>query len=374
MAKQILNKWDGLIAFTLAGLVIAHYTFPGHILWVHMLLFWLFQIPILIGGVTRGVRGGILTASIASILLLPHALGLSQHHGLSANAIWMDLISLFVIGFATGWLRDRWRMEQEQGERVRDLRNLQEILRAIANELRSPVTALRGLIIALGPSTGRRPGVAAATQAMDAALRPVEDLVERLDLLRVDSKMGLVRLDHILEAAQAQIERFHGKVPTVSIEWNCNPMTIPASPSSLGASVAALILQWSDLAEQVRIVVSRAPGYAVLNIRSSKPDIDRSSRDPLPPISCLAIARQAIGAHGGRIEHLPDEEEGPRIQVLIPSALRVRPLAEEPIAGGAGDPWAINGDTQPPSQPGPPATFETIGFTDPSSVESAGRR
>jgi hypothetical protein len=59
MSHTSLTKWDAVIALSLGGLMIAHYGIHPRVLWVHVLLFWLFQVPILIGSLTRGVRGGL---------------------------------------------------------------------------------------------------------------------------------------------------------------------------------------------------------------------------------------------------------------------------------------------------------------------------
>jgi hypothetical protein len=316
-----MTRWDALIVFTLGLLTVAHYTVPTHVLWIHILLFWLFQVPILIGGFTRGVRGGLSTAIVATVLLFPHAVGLSRHHGLSANTIWMDLASLYVIGLATGWLRDRWRKEQEMGERIRELTNVDEILHALRRELQGPVSSIRGLLYSLDPFQRQQPGVVPAIRALDASFSSIENLNQRLQVIRVDSKMRLVGLDRILASAQKYLHGVTYPTPMVTLEWRCAPPRIPASNLGLSSSLASLILHLTPPAVGVWVIVSKAPGWVVIELRPMGTDLPPSFSQS----TCsLAIASQVIRAHGGRVEdHLGDLKD-PRLRVCLPTVLRIR--------------------------------------------------
>lgn len=324
-----MTRMDFGIGATLVVLAAAHYSVSAHVLWIHVILFWLFQVPILLGGVTRGFRGGLMTASLAAVMLLPHAVGLSRHHGLSANAIWMDLATLFIIGGTTGWLRDRLQREKEMGERVRELTSLKRFNAALQQDLSGPVRATRGLLLSLEPMRARSPALAPSLHGMDLALEGIESLIVRLRALRIDPRLGLVRLDRVLEATQERLTEANGSAPTLKIEWLCQSLLLPASVVSLGSAIATLLRDLMPPGSEVRLSVSTQTGSVLLDIRQVSPPFLDGAPFISPPKTSLEIAYQVIRAHGGRVEGALSDD-GPGLRVFLPTMLRIRPLPQHP--------------------------------------------
>jgi hypothetical protein len=326
MGPARITRWDISVILILGLLSLAHYTVSAHTLWIHAILFWLFQIPVLIGGCTRGVRGGLAVAAVTSAAFFPHALGLSRHHGLSANTIWMDLASLFIIGLTTGWLRDRWHRQMEMGERIRDLGNLNRILKALCGDLRAPVPAIRGLIVSLEPLKNRTPALAFAVHSMDRSLSRLEEVFEHLESFRIDQKMGYVRLDRILTAMQGHLRRIASPVPAVRIDWSCSPPMVPANVASLSSSLACLIMHLAPRAQEVGLRITRASNWTSLDIYCHETTDDEEPATFRPPLVSFEVACLVIQAHGGVVERMPVGSDARYLRVHIPTTIRVRPI------------------------------------------------
>ncbi len=320
-----LTRWDVTVALSLIGLLVAHYTVPAHAVWIHIVLFWLFQIPVLIGGATRGVRGGLATAIFITVALSPHVLGLNHHHhGLSANAIWMDLVSLYIIGALTGWLRDQWRRQAEHGEKIRDLENLGRLLTAFRRDLCGPAAGMRGHLVSLEPLQRRTPALIPAVREMSAFLRSLEMLADGLGSLRIDQRIRLVPLDAVIAATEAHLQRIGAPVPTIRVLWQCKPPSIPASVVSIGAALATLIMRFAGPPEETSVTIMRRPGWVVLDLRARGTAPYEGAVPPYSPAGSYEMACQVIRAHGGFVENRSPGFELSLLRVGLPAFVRVR--------------------------------------------------
>lgn len=323
--RRSWTRWDALILLSLGSLTIAHYAVDARHLWAHMVLFWLFQVPTLIGALTGGVRGGVATATLTSVLLFPHAIGLSQHHGLSANAIWMDLANLYVVGLAAGLLRDRWRKEQERGESMRYLRGLGTIMAALRRDLASATDQSSGLLVSLEAQANQAPALTPVVRALRQSLNPIEVLASHLGILRADPKLKLVRLDRVLAATEQHLQRC-APSRTIRIDWRCAPPVLPASLISLSTSLAVLVLHMAESSSAVQITVSKVRGWVALTLR---PDEAGAPRRPVRlPVSSLEVAREVIRANGGRLD-TESRSTAPHhpVRICIRSVLPIRDLS-----------------------------------------------
>lgn len=313
-------RFDAAALGLVGALLAAHYAVPPHVLWIHALLSWAFLIPVLVAAANRGLRGGLGVAALTSVGLAPHAFGLSRIHGLSANTIWMDLVTLLVAGGTSGWLRDRWRLEEERGERIRSLRFLARIHGALERDLGCAVPSIRGLLVSLDPFKSRVPGIAPALRAMDHSIAAIESLMSDLLLLRLDSRFGFVRLDRVLETARERLNRVAADAPPISVIWRSSPALIPGSQFSLGTAIAALVLHAAPDGSPVDIVVLGEQEGALIEIHPRA-----GSRDSMaPPSSTRELACQVIEAHGGWVADLL-ADPSPRVSVFVPAMLRIRP-------------------------------------------------
>jgi len=123
-----------------AGLLLisfCHYLTPAeHYHW-HVIYQQIYYIPILLGAVWYGLRGGILASVAASTLYIPHILLHWSHVPLYRFSQMVSILMFLIFGALGGHLIDRLRQEREvQRETAVQLRRANEQLHATFERLR----------------------------------------------------------------------------------------------------------------------------------------------------------------------------------------------------------------------------------------------
>jgi two-component system sensor histidine kinase HydH len=161
----------------------------------------LYYVPIVLGGIWFALRGGIVTAIIASLLYTPHVLYHWQHHPSIALEQYLEIVLYNVIGCITGFLAQRERQQKhryqkaaetlegsyrklrEQADQIIEIEDqlrradrlsaLGELSAGMAHEIRNPLGSIKGTAEIL------REGVAAddpKSEFADILIREVDRL------------------------------------------------------------------------------------------------------------------------------------------------------------------------------------------------------
>jgi signal transduction histidine kinase len=177
----------GILAAVLT-ISLLHYLTPArHEHW-HVVYQRLYYIPILLGAVRYGIRGGLAFAAIIAISYLPHILLQWQHAPLYRSNQLAEIVMFLVFGAVAGFLIDRIR-----GERERNRATAEELAKA-NKQLRSTFQRLRLLdrMSALGAlSAGiaheiRNPlgGVSGAVEILDSMTEPGDERHEFVQIVK----------------------------------------------------------------------------------------------------------------------------------------------------------------------------------------------
>lgn len=161
-----------IIAGCLLLVTALHYLTTTRMVGAHDVYRRLYYVPIVLGGVWFALRGGALTAIVASLLYMPHVLFHWQHQPTIALEQYLEIILYNVIGCLTGFLSQRERQQklryqktaetlegsyrklreqadqiieiEEQLRRADRLSALGELSAGMAHEIRNPLGSIKG--------------------------------------------------------------------------------------------------------------------------------------------------------------------------------------------------------------------------------------
>ncbi len=190
-----------IIAAFLLLVTALHYLTTTQMVNAHDIYRRLYYVPIVLGGVWFALRGGIVTAILASLLYMPHVLFHWQQNPTIALEQYLEIVLYNVIGCLTGFLAQRERQQkyryqkaaetlegsylklreqadqiieiEEQLRRADRLSALGELSAGMAHEIRNPLGSIKGTAEIL------RDGVAAD----DPKLEFAEILIKEVDRL-----------------------------------------------------------------------------------------------------------------------------------------------------------------------------------------------
>ncbi len=144
----------GIVALTIAihyGWILEPLFGPSH--WIHAIHGRLCYIPIVIAASWFGLRGGLYTATVISVLVMPFILttAADSPHELSGEVV--EIVFYFAIAILAGWLVDRElsiRRKQEetqlQLERSHRLAMVGRMAASVAHEIKNPLASIKGAV------------------------------------------------------------------------------------------------------------------------------------------------------------------------------------------------------------------------------------
>ncbi len=165
------GKKISIILVLLLGITILHYQTTIHAENYHDIYRRLYYIPIVLDGLWFRLRGGVITALIASLIYLPHVLFQWGHHRILPLEQYLEIVLYNIIGFLTGYLAHKeWLQKcryqeaarslessyqtlreqtdmiiefEQQMEKTARLSTLGELSAGLAHEIRNPLASIR---------------------------------------------------------------------------------------------------------------------------------------------------------------------------------------------------------------------------------------
>lgn len=129
MGQSIIRRITLIVLLT-AGITALHYSTTVHAGNYHDIYRRLYYIPIVLGGLWFGLRGGVATAAAVSLLYAPHVLLQWGHQGNLPLEQYLEMILYNGIGFLTGFLSGKERhLRKKYQEAAKDLEESYEKLR-----------------------------------------------------------------------------------------------------------------------------------------------------------------------------------------------------------------------------------------------------
>ena len=203
-----------VIAALLVALSVAHFLSSPHVSWIHDLLFKATYLPIVLAALWFGLKGGLATAFITSVIYTLHIrLQLAAHHQHEQAGFWLELVLYWLIAAVVGHLSDRQKRVQENLEetnvelaesiaslrekteallvaeeslrRADRLRAVGELAAGIAHEVRNPLGGILGAANILADPTTAPESRTEFAAVLAQETRRLDSVISRLlDLAR----------------------------------------------------------------------------------------------------------------------------------------------------------------------------------------------
>jgi len=360
-----------LISSLIVGISLVHYYTPLRLPMLHDIFQRLYYIPIILAAFWFGLRGGLASAIVVSILYVPHVM--YQWGGLPAMDLekYLEIVLYNIVGAITGLLsqREQTRAAQlretargleesyrklqsqadliieieEQLRRADRLSTLGQLSASLAHELRNPLGSIRGAAEIL--KDDYRPG--------DRKYEFCEILVkesERLDNV-VEGFLGMVRrqpvetldCDVVAELrAVTVLLSTEAKQRGVRLDLKADDLpSVKGDPEKLRQAFMNIILnslQATSADGSVTVaaafagVVGAEPGTVTITVSDGGPGIESDKLERIfePFFTTkaggtglgLAITKKIIEAHGGciHVESTPGSGATFRVTLPVPAA------------------------------------------------------
>jgi signal transduction histidine kinase len=291
----------------------------------------LYYLPVLIGALTFGLRGAIITYLTVVFLHLPYILVVWH---LSSTFLAEDLLhTLFfgVFAIIAGVLVDRERRWRKESENNAYLAALGRVAAIIAHELRSPLTVTRGFVQRIREKKGDA-GVALnaisdAAETMNKILESTLDFAKPLRLSRKEEDI-IALINRAVSTCVAKAEN-HGV--SVSLDLPPEPSRIALDGFLCERALVNLIDNAIDASRRGQtIMISARPGgeSVMIRIKDHGSGMDRDTLDNvfLPFYTTksegtgvgMAITKKIIDEHGGTIRVQSQPGRGTEINIRLP--------------------------------------------------------
>ncbi len=364
-SKKTFYLHLAIIAVLLILVTALHYLTTTQLVKAHDIYRRLYYVPIVLGGVWFALRGGMVTAILASLLYMPHVLFHWQHNSTIALEQYLEIVLYNVIGCLTGFLVQRERQQklryqkaaetlevsymtlreqadqiieiEEQLRRADRLSALGELSAGMAHEIRNPLGSIKGTAEIL------RDGVAADDPKLEFAdilIKEVDRLNKVLeDFLRFarPEPVELGRffpstvVREVLELTRQQANRNHVEVQAELDD----DIEIPGLGEQIKQALLNLVLnalQAMPEGGMLNVSCKVKAQELWINVSDNGPGIPPEIRERIfnPFVTTresgtglgLAITQRIVQSHGGHISLCNSPDQGACFSICLPISFR----------------------------------------------------
>lgn len=324
-----------MLAFTLS----LHYMLLPVPHWIHLFHRRLCYIPIILGSIWFGLTGGVVTAALLSLAVLP--LAIQAGGPLPGNEELIEIVFYLGIGLLTGFLVQKGERSRRQKEKAeRELARAERLALAgqtaagIAHEVRTPLGAILGASEIFAEDFPEGHPHRKFFDILQKESRRLAKVIEDfLDLSRpIVIEPVRVELNELLRECEDAL-RDQAMACRVSIlRPNSPEIWVTADPQRLYQAVMNVLLNAVQLApEETTVQISAqilAGGEARIRVEDEGPGILSGEESRLfePFFSRrkdgtglgLSLARQIVAAHGGTIGACNRPSGGAVFEIRLP--------------------------------------------------------
>jgi len=323
----------GLICIAIGSITIFHYQTAPDAGIRHVIFRELYFLPIILGGFWFGMRGGLATALVISILYGPLVFKVSGDFSTHDFGNIMEIILFNLIGGLLGWLRDREAAQQNRLRQVESLAAMGTATAMIAHDLKTPLITIAGLARQLTKK------ISSATPESEKimVIRQQAERLEKLvrDMLFFAKPMNLSPepndLDNLLadaKAAVSEIAQGNGITIDVHGEKSCTCSLDNEKMLLVFINLFTNAIEASPQGETVSVSVRQNANELSVDVSDRGTGIPKDIAGKIfePFVSGkkkgtglgLPICRKIVEAHSGKLEYRNNQDGGATFRIILP--------------------------------------------------------
>ena len=357
-----------------ALIAVAHHLIPHSSLLWHNFFQWLYYVPVIIGAIRFGLRGGVLIALAAGVGYLPHLVAAPK--GYPADYVLVQYAAVFLlltIGTITGLLADRERERRRQLQlttgqlqhaheelrqsfdqlrRADRLSSVGQLAAGLAHEIRNPLASIRGAVDVLDNERSPEKLRAEFRGIVKRETRRLEQLLTNLlDFARPsEPKYTRVPIEQLLAAVTTLVGKTADR-HRVKVRVDVAPgiPSLECDPDQLRQVFLNLLLnaiQAMPDGGEIVVAARRSGGNLIVDVIDEGSGIEGDTERIFDPFFTtkengtglgLAVVRRIIEQHDGEIRAEPNEGGGATFSVTLPVERPVgQEIPSEPNSGQKG--------------------------------------
>ncbi len=337
-----------ILAILTATTVMIHYGLVleplfGHASWIHAVHSRLCYIPIAIGATWFGLKGGMLTASSITLLVIPFVAGAANNHSSISSEI-VEIAYYFAIGGLIGALVDKEvsiRRKHDDAQKQLDhahrLSMVGQMAAGVAHEIKNPLASIKGAVEIV---TDPRISDSAKLEFRDILIgevRRIDSTVEEfLEFARPkDTRREFTNLSVIVAQTVRQLEAQFSK-NNVKIEHHIAPdVCVFGDPEKIKQVLINILINAAESSDDGPLVVvclinDREVG-AILTVTDNGLGIPPEQLEriyepffttkPSGSGLGLAVVKNIVELHGGQIKIDSESGRGTKVRMTFPLAI-----------------------------------------------------
>ena len=340
---------SSLIALTSAG----HYlTPPSQLLW-HGIFQRLYYLPVVLGAISFGWRGGVLTALVCGLAYIPHIHIDWAHMHHYAMEQYAEILMFFAVGGVTGLLSDMEKRRREQLQRTAEelgrvyselqstfeqvrradrLSAIGQLAAGLAHEIRNPLASIDGAaeVIEAGASGGLKEETVRIIRQECARLNRL--LSSLLDFSRPrPPELRCVDVRQVIESVIELVRHSAGKSTRFEFDTQGSLPAFHCDREQLAQVIMNLLLNASQAMPEggtVRISVEADGNGLGIRIADEGGGVSAEQLDKIfdPFFTTkasgtglgLAVVHQIVTRHGGTVTASRNRDRGMTFTVRLP--------------------------------------------------------
>jgi len=297
----------------------------------HIVLEELYYIPLLLGALTFGLKGAVLTYLFVSMFYLPYFFGSWATTFLSLFDRLLHLLFSGIFASLAGFLVDRHRRHQKQCEIDRYLAGLGQAAATIVHDLKNPLISILGFAKRIREGKG---DISAATEVIEDSAQNMQRIVDgvldftkpiRLELKKEDIHSVIQRACGLcrIKAEESEV--------ILSVDVPTDPVNIEIDSFNLQRAIINLInnaIEASPKGQHVIIRTETEKNHVGVRVEDFGSGMDRETLENIfvPFYSKentgtglgMTIAKKIIDGHHGKIHVKSQPGLGTEVMIELP--------------------------------------------------------